>query len=201
MTASDISIVVTFGFTLALVPVTLLVQAQSLEAAYANDTKPISEAKQFSQPAEPTFPPLGQSSGESRPRPLRNSIGIGGSIGLSDSRGSGMSGFAILSRLGFSDSLSLRSASVFGDRTVNTFALTFDFPIRGNSGQTRFIPFLGGGVVLDSDYSFGDLEVNGLISGGIDIPLSRRFTATVMIDVDFIDDTNLGLLLGVGYNF
>jgi hypothetical protein len=40
-----------------------------------------------------------------------------------------------------------------------------------------------------------------LLTGGVDVPLSPQFTATAGVNVGFIDDTEVGLLLGVGYNF
>jgi hypothetical protein len=35
----------------------------------------------------------------------------------------------------------------------------------------------------------------------VDVPLSREFTATAGLNVGFLDQTDVGLVLGVGYNF
>jgi hypothetical protein len=40
-----------------------------------------------------------------------------------------------------------------------------------------------------------------LLTGGIDVPLNANFTATVGINAAFLNETDVGLLIGVGYNF
>jgi hypothetical protein len=40
-----------------------------------------------------------------------------------------------------------------------------------------------------------------LLSGGVDVPIANQLTANAGVNVSFLDDTNIGLLLGVGYNF
>ncbi|WP_322746072.1 hypothetical protein [Nostoc sp. LEGE 06077] len=40
-----------------------------------------------------------------------------------------------------------------------------------------------------------------LVSGGIDVPLNTQFTATASVNAGFFDRTEVGLLVGVGYNF
>lgn len=58
--------------------------------------------------------------------------GIGGAIGLTDDEDEtnlGEGGFSILGKTGLSERFSIHSASVLGDNSVSTFALTADFPI------------------------------------------------------------------------
>ncbi|MDJ0746883.1 MAG: hypothetical protein QNJ32_26490 [Xenococcaceae cyanobacterium MO_167.B27] len=63
-----------------------------------------------------------------------------------------------------------------------------------------FFPFLGAGVGIED--LFGDFEADALITAGVDIPIGRRFVGTVRLNTTFPeDDTDVGLLLGVGYNF
>jgi hypothetical protein len=46
-----------------------------------------------------------------------------------------------------------------------------------------------------------DSELSFLISGGVDLPLSDKLTATAAVNAAFFDETDLGLSVGVGYNF
>jgi hypothetical protein len=46
-----------------------------------------------------------------------------------------------------------------------------------------------------------DSTIGPLLTGGVDVPVSRRVTATAGVNVGFIDRTDVGLLLGVGYNY
>jgi hypothetical protein len=142
-------------------------------------------------PAEPT-----------QPRPLRQYIGIGGNIGVSGNTGLSEGGFATMSRFDLNDLLSIRGTSVFGStRSDNAMALTVNFPIRSRSGEVRLIPFVGGGVLISSKSLFDDVIVRGLVTGGIDVPLSRRFTATAAVNFGFTDTANIGVRLGVMYGF
>src|SRR5579883_1436635 len=140
---------------------------------------------------------------QSQPRPFRNYVGLGGSLGVSGSKtGLSEGGAALITKNDLNEALSLRGVSVFGrDRTDNTVALTVNFPIRSRSGQVLLVPFVGGGALLSSKYNFKDFIVRGLVTGGVDVPLSRRFTATTSVNVGFADTTNIGVQLGVAYNF
>jgi hypothetical protein len=46
-----------------------------------------------------------------------------------------------------------------------------------------------------------DSTIGALITGGVDVPLSSQFTATAAVNVGFVDETEVGLLIGVGYTF
>ncbi len=84
---------------------------------------------------------------------------------------------------------------------ILTFLLSFTFDFFGQplpEANTRIAPYLGGGLSLDSGE--GD-TVGLLLSAGLDIPLSANFTANTALNVKFLDDTAVGLVLGVGYNF
>lgn len=141
--------------------------------------------------------------------PLRDYMGIGGDIGLRNHKTAlGGGGLAILDRtglvkLGNSVNLSLHNATViFGNRTATSmFALTLETPLKNKlSGKIVVAPFLGGGVLLRK--TGGSQKVAPLLSGGVDVPLSRNFTVTARVNAGFLsEDTEVGLLLGVGYNF
>jgi hypothetical protein len=39
------------------------------------------------------------------------------------------------------------------------------------------------------------------VTGGVDVPLNRQFTASASVNAGFFDQTDVGFLIGVGYNF
>jgi hypothetical protein len=167
------------------------------------DETPIDESPTDRTPADETPSNEKKPTDETQPRRFRRYIGIGGSIGLDgDNTGLSEGGFAILTRNDLNDSLSIRSANLFGSsRTDRTVALTVNLPVRSSSGQVKLIPFVGGGLLISSKSFFDDVIVRGLVAGGIDLPLSRRFTATTSVTVGFTDTANVGVQLGVMYGF
>jgi hypothetical protein len=143
---------------------------------------------------------------ETPPKPrrrLRPSIGIGGNVGVSGSK-SGLSegGFSIMTKTDLSDYWSIRSTNIFGsEHNDNTFAVTANRPIQNAAGNVKIVPFIGGGVVLSSKSFFQDVTVRGLATGGVDLPISDKFTATTSVNVGFTEDTSVGIQLGVLYRF
>jgi hypothetical protein len=130
-------------------------------------------------------------------------IGIGGAIGLDgNSTALGTGGLAILTKIGFSDNLSLHDATIVfgGSAPTSMIVLTADFPIRNNAGETIVSPFIGAGAMLR--YSNG-ISLSPAISGGADLSLSKDFMGTVRFNAGFPNDRNadLGFLVGVGYKF
>ncbi|MEM9817863.1 MAG: hypothetical protein AAF827_15870 [Cyanobacteria bacterium P01_D01_bin.6] len=142
------------------------------------------------------MPALAQQTEEDEPKPPRSYIGIGGNIGLSgDDSAIGEGGFAIVNRTRIIDYLSVRSSTIFGDETTSAIALTGEVPLTNANGRITAIPFIGGGVSIHG-------EVDPLISAGVDVPIGRSFTATTRVNVGFGDnETDVGLILGIGYNF
>lgn len=132
----------------------------------------------------------------------RTYIGLGGTIGLSgDSTPLGEGGFSLVGRTVFTDNLSLHTASVFQDDGLSLFAITFGVPIKKQSSEEEFLfPFIGAGVAIED--LFGDFGADALVTTGVDIPLGKKFVGTVRLNASFPeDDTDLGLLIGVGYRF
>ncbi|MEC4818207.1 MAG: hypothetical protein SAK29_33790 [Scytonema sp. PMC 1069.18] len=192
-------VVVILGLTLILSFSNRGVQAQSLSS-----TDVPSEATPDSIRPSPTVKPSDAPSAEKdKPRRLRNYVGIGGTIGLSGS-GEGLShgGITIMNKRDLSDSLSVRGSTIFGgDRNDSTLALTANFPVKTSSGRVKLTPFIGGGILLRSKSDFEDINVRGLLTGGVDVPLSRRFTATTSVNVGLFEKAEVGVKLGIGYNF
>lgn len=126
-------------------------------------------------------------------------FGLAGNIGLDGNTSVGDGALAVISKIGLTDSFSFRPSAFIGDDLTFLLPLTFDFfgkPLP--EANTRIAPYLGGGLSLATGE--GD-TVGLLVSAGLDMPLSAKFTANTAINVKFLDDTAVGLLLGVGYNF
>ncbi|MGD1849818.1 MAG: hypothetical protein ACFCBU_04180 [Cyanophyceae cyanobacterium] len=132
-------------------------------------------------------------------------IGVGFALGLSDDAESelGDGGFALASKTGFTENISLHNLSVLGEDPITSVALTADFPIRsGDSPNSAIaaVPFAGAGIAIRNIFQ-DDSAAAFLLTGGVDVPLAYRWTATGRIAVGFFDDTEAALVLGVGYTF
>jgi hypothetical protein len=126
-------------------------------------------------------------------------VGIGGNIGLSGDNGIGDGAFAVISKIGLTRSFSVRPSAVINDDETFLIPVTIDFS--GNlfpSTDVTVSPYIGGGLALSTE---DDNTVGGLVTGGVDIPLTSQFTANTSVNVGFFDDTNVGLQLGAGFNF
>jgi hypothetical protein len=124
-------------------------------------------------------------------------FGIGGNIGITGSTPVGSSSFAVFSKIGLTRNLSARPNILIEDDVEILLPLTVDFTGR-EEASVLVAPYVGGGLAI----STGDnSNVGGLVTGGLDIPLSSQFTANAAANVTFSDDTDVGLQLGVGYNF
>ncbi|AUT01690.1 hypothetical protein CLI64_15585 [Nostoc sp. CENA543] len=126
-------------------------------------------------------------------------IGVGGNIGITGNTRVGESSFSVISKIGLTRNLSVRPAALVGDNTVFLVPLTVDFPQENlETTQLRVAPYIGGGVAISTGR---DSTVGALITGGVDVPLSSQITATGGVNVSFIDETDVGISVGVGYNF
>jgi hypothetical protein len=156
------------------------------------------------QPADPpTATPTDEKPARKPPRKLKNFVGVGGSIGISGNEtGLSEGAAALINNRELNDSLSIRSVTVFGSkRTDRSVALTVNFPIRSKSKQIRLVPYVGGGALISSKGFLDDIIVRGLVTGGIDIPISRRFSATTSVNVGFADEPQVGVQIGFGIKF
>ncbi|WP_199344679.1 MULTISPECIES: hypothetical protein [Nostoc] len=129
-------------------------------------------------------------------------IGVAANIGLSGGDSSlGDGNFAVVSKIGLTNSISVRPSAVFGDNTTVLLPITYDFTFQSADAFSEplpIAPYVGVGAAYktgdDSQFAF-------LVSGGIDVPLTPQFTATAAVNAGFFNETDIGLLLGVGYNF
>ncbi|PPS42724.1 hypothetical protein [Chroococcidiopsis sp. TS-821] len=128
-------------------------------------------------------------------------IGVGGNIGFGGATTLSEGAFAVYSKIGLTETFSIRPAAFFGDNTVIAVPITADFPPAETgiaAAQLNVAPYIGAGIAISTGQ---DSTAGALISGGVDVPLTEQFTATAGINIGFIDDTEVGLLIGVGYNF
>jgi hypothetical protein len=127
-------------------------------------------------------------------------LGIGGNIGIGGETGIGNFGFAVFSKIGLTPRFSFRPGVVFSGDTDILLPITYDFPIQAEPFQRiNIAPYIGAGVILTTN---SDSNIGALLTGGFDLPLTDRFTATAGLNLGFNSDTvGVGVIIGVGYNF
>ncbi|HEY9823850.1 MAG TPA: hypothetical protein V6D19_00260 [Stenomitos sp.] len=129
-------------------------------------------------------------------------IGIGANVGGFGNTSVGKPGLMLYSKVGLTRYFSIRPGIVtdFSDDATFILPATFDLaPIRLGSVADNAIsiaPYIGAGATVTTD---GDARP--LLTGGLDVPINRRFTATLGINTTFGSDIDLGGFVGVGYNF
>ncbi|NJR41199.1 MAG: hypothetical protein HC781_23105 [Leptolyngbyaceae cyanobacterium CSU_1_4] len=160
------------------------------------ETEPTAEEAKVQVAQAPIIPGRSTRSGPSY-------IGIGGNIGLGGDTTLGDSGFAVISKIGLTRNLSARPGVVIGDNDPTVLVpVTLDFPISSvaEAGEIRLAaaPYVGGGIAISTG---SESLVRPLITAGVDVPVATRVTATAGVNFAFFDDTEIGLILGVGYNF
>ncbi|BAY61506.1 hypothetical protein NIES22_15720 [Calothrix brevissima NIES-22] len=171
-------------------------------AAFAPQNPESTPTASTSQPANTTVAQADIDPG--RPtRGGRSYLGIAGNIGLSGSDSAlGDGNFAVISKVGLTNAISIRPAAILGDNTTILVPLTYDFTFQQVadpfSEPLPIAPYIGVGAAIKT----GDnSEAAFLLSGGIDVPLTSQFTGTVGVNAGFFENTDIGLLVGVGYNF
>ncbi|AKG22462.1 hypothetical protein [Calothrix sp. 336/3] len=129
-------------------------------------------------------------------------LGVAGNIGLGGDSALGDGNFMVLSKIGLTRSISVRPSVVFGDDTVFLLPVSYDFNFQSVndpfSEPLPIAPYIGAGAALKTG---DDSQVAFLVSGGIDVPLNSQFTATAAVNAAFFDKTDVGLAIGIGYNF
>ena len=131
-------------------------------------------------------------------------IGVGLNVGASGSFSALSDGnFTVISKIGLTKTLSVRPSVILGTDTTFLTPITYDFAFKSPDPFTEplpIAPYIGlGAAIKTADKS--DTEVALLLTGGIDVPLNSRLTATAAVNAGFFDKTDVGILLGVGYNF
>lgn len=129
-------------------------------------------------------------------------VGVAGNIGLSSGETAlGVGNFTIISKIGFTETISVRPTVVIGDDTTFLVPVTYDFNLRQRdavAGTVRAAPYLGGGIAIATG---SNSDVGPLLTAGVDVPIAERFTATGAVHAGFFDRTSVGIVIGAGYNF
>jgi hypothetical protein len=131
-------------------------------------------------------------------------IGVGLNVGASGGISALSDGnFTVISKIGITKTLSVRPSVILGTDTTILAPITYDFAFKSPDQFTEplpIAPYVGlGAVIKIGDQS--DTETALLVTGGIDVPLNSNLTATAAVNAGFFDQTDVGILLGVGYNF
>ena len=130
-------------------------------------------------------------------------LGLGANIGIDGGTSSLADGnFSIISKIGLTKNFSFRPGAVLGDNATILLPITLDFPLDSLGDQFRepqgIAPYIGVGAAIKTGDN-SDTAV--LVTGGIDVPLNQQFTANVAVNAGFFSQTDVGVILGVGYNF
>jgi hypothetical protein len=126
-------------------------------------------------------------------------VGIGGNFGITGDSDLGGRSLSIFSKIGLSSAFSVRPSVLF----LSNFAtflipVTYDLTPFAIGTDFSLSPYFGGGIAVKtgSDNTFGPL-----FTAGVDLPLSRSFTVNVAANLSFLRRTDLGLMVGIAYNF
>lgn len=127
--------------------------------------------------------------GERHRASIPNYIGVGASIGLENDEESAN----IFTKIGLTDSISIRPSMLIQDELAVDMPITYDITVSDN-----FSPYLGigPGVIFKDD----DTDINPIATAGVDVKLSRQFIANVNVKTDVTDTDDLAVSVGLGYS-
>lgn len=129
-------------------------------------------------------------------------VGVAGNVGLSGGGTAlGIGNFTVISKIGFTETLSARPTVIIGDDTTVLVPVTYDFNLRQRdavAGTVTAAPYVGGGVAIATGTNS---DVGPLLTAGVDVPIANQVTATGAVHAGFFDRTSVGLVIGAGYNF
>ncbi|MEA5477092.1 hypothetical protein VB774_05610 [Pseudanabaena galeata UHCC 0370] len=126
-------------------------------------------------------------------------LGVGANFGVTGGSDLGGTSFAIISKLGLTEVISVRpSVLILRDFATILLPVTYDLAPQQSFGDLQFSPYLGGGIAINTG---SNSSVGPMLTAGFDIPLSSSFTINVAANLAFLRTTDLGILVGIGYNF
>ncbi len=124
-------------------------------------------------------------------------IGIGADFGTADDVT-----FAVISKLSVRPQIAVRPSVLVGNDFAVLVPVTYQFNrFNTNAAGFQISPYAGlGASYVDGDDSS---DIGLLLSGGVDVPVSRQFTVNAQANYAgiFSDSENFGVTVGVGYNF
>lgn len=109
----------------------------------------------------------------------------------------------VISKVSIAEKWAVRPSLSFGDDFAVLVPITYQFDNSVNVGGARLSPYVGaGGSWSNENNNNGNPEsdLKILVSAGVDVPLSNRFTLNAQANLGFINDTEFGGTIGVGYN-
>ncbi|MGC1528430.1 MAG: hypothetical protein WA783_20450 [Phormidesmis sp.] len=185
-------------------PLTTAEIATAADLTLASDTvvlestQPTTDASKLALPAAGEFEEpatLAQARRRTRGTAVVGSdfIGIGADFGYA-----GDVSFAAISKFSFTDRLAARPSILVGDEFAILVPVTYDFSrFSTDIGGFQLRPYAGAGVsYTDSE----DNDINLLLSAGVDVPFSQRFTLNAQLNYGVLNDSQFGGTVGVGYN-
>jgi len=174
-----------------------VVRVADLKSGSSEKAAPLQSINRIAQITTPT-----DSNGNRIFRSTRSGpgyLGVGGNFGITGDSDLGGRSLAIISKLGLNDTTSVRP-TILLLRNFATFLLplTYDFELQQPFGGLTLAPYVGGGVAVTTgtNSTFGPM-----LTAGVDIPISANFTVNVAANLAFVHTTDLGILVGIGYNF
>ncbi|MCT7956922.1 hypothetical protein [Laspinema palackyanum] len=134
-------------------------------------------------------------------RGVGNYIGAAINIGLSDDASPlGGGSFALTSKIGLAEQVSVRPSLLFGEHLMVMVPVTIDFPFAATDDtlQVDVAPYIGSGIALSTDE---DNFIGFFGTVGIDRVLFDRFVANAALNVGYVEEVEVGIFVGGGYRF
>lgn len=126
-------------------------------------------------------------------------LGVGANFGLTGGSDLGGTSLAIISKLGLTEVISVRpSVLILRDFATILLPVTYDLAPQQSFGNMQFSPYVGGGLAINTG---SNSSIGPILTAGLDIPLLSSFTINVAANLAFLRSTDLGILVGIGYNF
>lgn len=126
-------------------------------------------------------------------------IGIGANFGYVED----VSG-VIISKFSIANNWAVRPSVSIGDDIAVLAPVTYEFNSSANVGGAQLSPYVGAGISWADEHNRdGNADVSDvhiLVSAGVDVPISRRFTLNAQANLGLLNETEFGGTVGIGYN-
>lgn len=129
-------------------------------------------------------------------------IGIGANLGALGGTALGDTSLSVVSKVGLTHTFSTRPSVVTDFTDDATFLIPVTYDLKAfrvgelENQEIKVAPYIGAGIAVSTD-----ADVGPLLTGGLDIPVSERWTLNAAANAGFIDDVDLGVTIAAGYNF
>ncbi|MEM6255239.1 MAG: hypothetical protein AAF821_20180 [Cyanobacteria bacterium P01_D01_bin.156] len=124
-------------------------------------------------------------------------VGLGISVGTGDGDGALEEvGLTVISKFSVAPQLAVRPSVIINDEVGVLAPITFNFQSPVDVLNASLYPYVGGGIAINATED----DVAPLVSAGVDIPFSERFTLNGQSNVTLADDITVHFMIGLGYN-